>query len=154
MLFIPMIKCLASVAESSEVVCGPIKDVLNCSHVGQNLLIRQVQIPRFENALLRFKSLYFLGTGSLPNLTASHCHPRLLPFSFSLHLTSLTHLPDADAVVCSRSVSSTLPPLKLLRLLATCLIECSCLEDLQAGYIPSSPSTSFLFTKLAALCPC
>ena len=62
--------------------------------------------------------------------------------------------PDADAVFCSRSVSSTLPPLKLLRLLATCLIECSCLEDLQAGYIPSSPSTSFLFTKLAALCPC
>ena len=66
-----MIKCLASESESSEVVCGPIKDVLNCSHVGQNLLIRQVQIPRFENALLRFAGLYFLSTtGSLPNLTA------------------------------------------------------------------------------------
>ena len=48
MLFISMIKCLASVAESSEVVCGPIKDVLNCSHVGQNLLIRQVQIPALK----------------------------------------------------------------------------------------------------------
>ena len=43
-----MIKCLASESESSEEVCGPIKDVLNCSHVGQNLLIRQVQIPALK----------------------------------------------------------------------------------------------------------
>ena len=70
MKFISMIKCPASESESSEEVFEPIKDVLNCSHVGQNLLIRQVQIPRFENALLRFAGLYFLSTGSLPNLTA------------------------------------------------------------------------------------
>ena len=43
-----MIKCLASESESLEEVCGPIKDVLNCSHVGQNLLIRQVQIPALK----------------------------------------------------------------------------------------------------------
>ena len=81
MKFISMIKCPASESESSEEVFEPIKDVLNCSHVGQNLLIRQVQIPRFENALLRFAGLYFLSTGSLPNLTAIHdfCN---FPFHF------------------------------------------------------------------------
>ena len=73
MKFISMIKCLASESESLEEVCGPIKDVLNCSHVGQNLLIQQVQIPRFKNALLRFASLSQYWQSSKP-----HCHQRLL----------------------------------------------------------------------------
>ena len=76
MQFISMIKCLASESESSEEVCGPIKDVLNCSHVGQNLLIRQVQIPAL-------KMHYYALQGCTFSLLAI--------FQTSLHLTAIHH---------------------------------------------------------------